>query len=116
MLEVRNGSSRQVLPLLSQDESLVSWLLDDVVDSIEMDGPPGRICTRTGSLLRRVSLLLDYKGMKGWSLWPDSHRHGTAFEAVASAIGLHREGTKVMALPAGLAPATSAFEARRSVC
>lgn len=49
-----------------------------------LNGPPGRICTRTGPLLRRLSLLLDYRGKKG------------------------------LVFPAGLAPAASAFEARRS--
>ena len=59
MLEVRKGSPRQVLPLLSQDESLVSWLLDDVVDSIEMGSP-----------------------------WQDLHPHRLASKASVSAVGL----------------------------
>ena len=84
-----------------------------------------------------MSLLLDYTGEKFCSR-SDLHRHWAGFKPVASAFGL-RERKKSprqdlhlhflrskrsasalgyagkMVLPAGISPATSAFEARRSI-
>lgn len=65
-------------------------------------GALGGSCTRTGSLLRRVPLLLGYKGEdEKWSPWQDSHPHWSVFETDASADW----ATQGLVPTAGFAPA-----------
>ena len=65
------------------------------------NGPGGRSCTRTGSVLSGVSLLLDYAGGCGTGL------------AMTSSLVI-RISAKRLVLPVGFAPTTCRFEAGRS--
>lgn len=95
----------------------------------------GRSCTCTVPILKRTSLLLDYAGICSQS---DSHRYCADLKSAASALGYRSESNprgrtctytfsglsgvplhwatrgRKLALPAGISPATSAFEPRHS--
>ena len=77
--------------------------------SNEKKGPLGRICTRTGSLLRRVSLLLDYKGM-----WEMKSPFGGICTRTGSCLRrasllLDYKGIESLVPVVGLAPALNRF-------
>ena len=77
-----------------------------------IDGAPGRICTDTEPGLSRLPLLLGYGSEREGPHGRICTRTDSALNGVPLLLGYM--GKRVV-LPAGISPATSAFEARRAI-